>query len=582
MVYKKKGSVVSLVLGVLFFSSSSASTFAFTDEVPSYVESIAEHTKVFTELEQKYRFDGHKSVRRGEFLEWIFDNAQIDTGMYTSDAISTVFIDVSSKNDISEDMKSYISAGYALNVLEQFEQKGKFLKNKKLTRIEAVKMLFALEGIVPVPNAGSEMQEFWGDLPDDIKERNLILVAIEKGILRNKATLRKTNLHIKPYDYLTREDAIWMLYVLNNEKESTTNNTENITNSGNINNIEAVENILEAQFLKRNDIEKTALEDAAIEGMVNSLGDKYTVYMPPEQEEAFTKYINEEPETEKEYAGLGVAIQPATNGGLVITEIFSGSPAEISHMQVGDVIVGVDGETILELPVSAIVEKIKGEVGTSSVITVKRNGTELDIRFVRKKILVGALSTVRYEVKDSILWIRVRSFKSFTAQDFKDILDEHLSENSKIRGVIVDLRFNPGGLMNSAQEMLGEVLEEGSIAVRLYNADEKEDIYYVEGSGAYTDIPLVVFQNEYSASAAEIFSAAIKDYDRGDIIGTTSYGKGIAQQLFSLPRGALKVTTSEFRSPFQNIIHEIGVSPDHVMNDQSDESYFYEAKLRLK
>ncbi|HID91730.1 TPA: S41 family peptidase, partial [Candidatus Peregrinibacteria bacterium] len=348
------------------------------------------------------------------------------------------------------------------------------------------------------------------------------------------------------------------------------------------NNLKRVEELLQSQYLRQNELEENELEDAAISGMVTSLNDPYSVYLPQEKAKAFTNYINEEFEVEKEYAGLGVAIQPATNGGLVITEIFKGSPASVSNLQEGDVIIAIDGVDILDLSVSDIVDKIKGEVGTSSVLRIERNGKTLTKSFVRKKIFIENYSTVSSEIKDHILWIKVRSFKSFTSRDFKKILRENITDNSGVRGVIIDLRFNPGGLMNVAQEMLGEVLPDGSIAVRLYDSKELEDIYYVDGSADYTEIPLVVFQNEYSASASEIFSAAIKDYERGDIIGTTSFGKGIAQQLFTLSRGSLKVTTSEFRSPLQNIIHKVGVTPDHEMRNQSDESYFYEAKLRLK
>ncbi len=582
MMHKKIQSVLFSVLGVMIFSGSA---FAFTDDVPFYVKDVAENTKVFTELEQKFKFNGHKAVRRGEFLEWIFDNTNphIDVDAYKNDDISKVFIDVAKSNHTSEDERAYISAGYALNVLSQFEKKGKFLKNRKLTRIEAVRMLFALENISVVQNRGADVQNFWGDLPQSIKDRNLILVAIEKGFLQNKSGLTAKISTIEPYSYLTRNDAVWMLYVLNNqENKSKEAEISSATNNGDLKNLEKVESLLHSQYLRQNDILDDELQDAAINGMVDSLGDPYTVYLPPEESEAFTNYINEEPELEKEYAGLGVAIQPATNGGLVITEIFEGSPAQLSKMQVGDVITGIDGVDMIDSPLSEIVAKIKGEVGTSSVLTINRNNKTLSIKFVRKKIFIEGLSTVDYEIKDRILWIKIRSFKSFTSRDFTKILNEELTKNSDIKGVIVDLRFNPGGLMNVAQEMLGEVLPDGSIAVRLYDSNDNEDIYYVDGSGDYTDIPLVVFQNEYSASASEIFSAAIKDYGRGDIIGTTSYGKGIAQQLFTLPRGSLKVTTSEFRSPLQNIIHKIGVKPDHKMIDQSDESYFYEAKLRLK
>ncbi len=573
--------VLLSVLGVSFLSSSA---LAFTDDVKQHVSNLEENTVIFSDVEKHFKFNGYKKIRRGEFLHWLLKNKNIDIDKYKTDYISDIFIDVVNNNKKNTKKTLEISAGYTLGVLNQFEKDGKFLQNKKLTRIEAMRMLVALENISLVQDYGSEMSLFWGDLPKSEKDKNLMLVAIQKGFLQNKAGLTSKISEIKPYDYLTKDDAAWMLYILNNQykSENTINTISGNSDEESLKNLQKVRTLLDSQYLRQNDLDETDLEDAAIQGMVESLNDPYSVYLPPEESEAFTSYINQEPKTEKEYAGLGVAIQSATNGGLVITEIFDGSPAQISKMQVGDVIVGVDGVSMKDSSVSDIVEKIKGEVGTSSILMIERNSKVLNINFIRKKIFVENLSTVNYEIKDHILWIKVRSFKSFTSRDFKKILDENIIENSGIKGVIVDLRFNPGGLMNVAQEMLGEVLAKDSIAVRLYNSAGSEDIYYVDGSANYTEIPLVVFQNEYSASASEIFSAAIKDYERGDIIGTTSFGKGIAQQLFTLPRGSLKVTTSEFRSPFQNIIHKIGVKPDHEMKNQSDESYFYEAKLRLR
>jgi len=242
---------------------------------------------------------------------------------------------------------------------------------------------------------------------------------------------------------------------------------------------------------------------------------------------------------------------------------------------VGDVVIAVEGENVQDLSVAEIAKKIKGPVGTAISITIIRNEKKLEKRFIREKIFVEDLSSVTTEIVDGIVWIKVRAFKSFTAKDFQEALKKNVTDD--VRGVIIDLRYNPGGLMNAAQEMLGEVLSDGSIAVRLYS-NSGEEIFYVNGSGDYTEIPLVVFQNEYSASASEIFSASIQDYERGKIIGTTSYGKGIAQTLFTLKRGSLKLTTAEFRSPLQNIIHKRGVSADIELKSQDDASYLYEAK----
>jgi carboxyl-terminal processing protease len=276
--------------------------------------------------------------------------------------------------------------------------------------------------------------------------------------------------------------------------------------------------------------------------------------------------------------GLGVVIQDAKEGGLVITQVFQDGPAFDINLQVGDIITHVDDISIKNKSLKYSIGLIKGPVSKISTLTINRSGKIMHKEFRRRQISVDSIPTISNEIKDGILWIKIRSFKSFTANSFAEILNKNIDKN--IKGIIIDLRYNGGGLMESAQKMLGEILPENSVAVRLYTR-ENEIIYRVKGSGNFINIPIVVFQNEYSASASEIFSAAIKDYERGKIIGTTSYGKGVAQSIFSLKRGSLKLTIAEFKSPLQNIIHKEGVIPDIKMEKFDNISYFIEAKKYL-
>lgn len=546
---------------VLIFQNN---TQAFTPNEEEYLDELS--FEIFSKEEFNKPFNGYKSITRGDFLRWIINNSEINITNFSG--IKTPF------QDISEQSKyySYVSAGYVFGALSQFENDGKFLPNKKLTRLQAVKMLIALEGISVVQNYGNGMAEEWNDLPYNIKDKNIILVAIQKGFLENK-TNGKKGMFIEPNARLSRSDALWMMFVYKHGEISSI--LENEVKNTPLRQTNTVENLLETQYWRTGEIETHQLEDSAIAGMVDSLNDPYSVYFPPEEAIKFEKYINEESLDKEEYAGLGVVVQEANEGGMVITQVFAGSPAEISDIRVGDVVIAVEGENVQELSVTEIAKKIKGPVGTSISLTIIRGEQTLEKRFIREKIFVEDLSSVTTEIIDGIVWITVRAFKNFTARDFEKALQQNITDTT--RGVIVDLRYNPGGLMNAAQEMLGEVLPNGSIAVRLYS-NSGEEVFYVEGSGGYTEIPLVVFQNGYSASASEIFSASIQDYERGEIIGTTSYGKGIAQTLFSLQRGSLKLTTAEFRSPLQNIIHGIGISPDIELRSEDDASYLYEAK----
>ncbi len=555
----------------VFFALSTPFVFLFQNNAQAFSpkeEAFIEETakKVFSQKELSSPFYGYKSTRRGDFLRWVINNSEINLLQF-SDA-KTPFIDISSDEPISE----YVSNAYVLGALHQFEKDKKFLKNKKITRLQAVQILIDIEGISLYQDYSNGMEAEWNDLPNESFEKNIILVAIQKGLLKGDE-----NNFIYPNNPLSRTDALWMLYVYNSQKDSSSENNKRDENSK-FETLQRVEHLVETQYWHTGEIDLHQLEDAAVSGVVDSLDDDYSVYFPPEQAEKFTNYINEEGDFEdEEYAGLGVVVQGANEGGMVITQVFDGSPAEISDIRVGDVVIEVNGENVQELSVSEIAKKIKGPVGTSASLSILRGNKKITKRFIRKKIFIEDLSSVTTEIVDGIVWIKVRAFKSFTAKDFRKALEENVKDNSNIRGVIVDLRYNPGGLMNAAQEMLGEVLPDGSIAVRLYS-NFGEEVFYVNGSNDYTDIPLVIFQNEYSASASEIFSASIQDYERGEIIGTTSYGKGIAQTLFTLKRGSLKLTTAEFRSPLQNVIHKIGISPDIKLHSQDDASYLYEAK----
>lgn len=507
-------------------------------------------------------FQGHKTISRGEFLQWSINLTQAKINNQTT---NLPFVDITEDDTYFEAIQTSYQAG----ALDMFEKDTKLLPHRHLNKIEALEILYTLKGISLLEYTGDIEEIEWNDLPSSGKEKQIILLGIQNGYIQPQEEG-----FIEPFAPVTKNEAAWMISLLINEEAKISSTHQEFER------LEEVQHLIKTEYWDTNAPSSDELEDAAISGMVESLEDPYSLFLQPEESEQFETFFEEDaPTEEQEYAGLGVVVQAANQGGMVITQVFEGSPAQVSDIRVGDIVVEVEGENVQHLSVAEIATQIKGPVNTSLNITIERNGDLIEKTFVRKKIFVENLSSLSTEIKDGIVWIRVRSFKTFTAQDFRTALEANVSDNTK--GVIVDLRYNPGGILQTTQEMLGEVLSEGHTAVWLYSPKGSKKLPVI-GSGEFTEIPMVVFQNEYSASASEIFSAAIQDYERGTIVGTQSFGKGVAQSLFYLKKGSLKLTTAEFRSPLQNKIHEVGVTPDVEVQNQDDESYFYEAKRILR
>lgn len=539
---------------------------AFENTSAEEYQGIGEDLQEWGILEDTHEsFEGHKTLSRGAFLQWLINFSGVSTQQVPFDAF-TPFIDISAEDEYFP----AIVLSYQAGALDQFLEHKKLLPHRSLNAIEALEIFFTLEGISVLDYKNGIDESLWKDLPTDPKSKQLVLMGIQQGYIRGNG-----NGEITPFAPLTQNQLAWMIKVRYQEIH-----VQKINYETSFDRIGQVEKLIQHQYVGNEDITREHLQDSAITGIIESLDDPYSVYLLPEESKGFEAYFEEDtPQKEQEYAGLGVVVQEAIDGGIVITQVFDGSPAQVSDIRVGDIVIAVEGENVQALSVSDIAKQLKGPVHTHVQITIIRGKKTLEKTFVREKIFVDSLSSVSVEVKDNIVWVRVRSFKHFTANDFVQALEENIT--SRTKGVIVDLRYNPGGVLKTAQQMLGEVLSEGHIAVRLYSP-KGEQILQVEGDGRFTDIPMVVFQNEYSASASEIFSSAIQDYDRGTIIGKQSFGKGVAQTLFHLKKGSLKLTTAEFRSPLQNKIHEIGVSPDIVIKNEDDNSYLYEAKRILR
>jgi carboxyl-terminal processing protease len=290
----------------------------------------------------------------------------------------------------------------------------------------------------------------------------------------------------------------------------------------------------------------------AISGMVDSLGDPYTVFLTPEENK----------DLESDLSGVfgGIGAEIGFKGGYitVITPLKE-SPAEKSGLLAGDRVMEVDGKDIEGLSVDGVVSLIRGEKGTAVKITVMRDEKYLDFEIVRDTIID---KTVKWEMKDSgVIYLEINQFKEDTAKELDDQIASILSQNPK--GLVLDLRNNPGGYLDVVVDVASRFIKEGDTIVIEKSGDGKEQVYKAKGNQSFEGIPMVVLVNEGSASASEILAGALKDYKTATVVGKTTFGKGLVQGISSLDDGsALKVTVAEWMTPSGNNINKTGIFPD--------------------
>ena len=304
------------------------------------------------------------------------------------------------------------------------------------------------------------------------------------------------------------------------------------------------------------DVDDEQVLDNICKAYVNSYGDKYTTYYTAEEYAKFNEANS------GEYCGIGVVVRKNDDGNILVVEPYDGSPGKEAGIRKNDVIISVNGEAIADKDLSNIVARIKGKEGTTVDVGIKREGVDdtINMTITRRKVEV---KTVTYEMlENSIGYISIDEFDKVTAQQFKNGYDDLKSQGMK--GLIVDIRSNPGGLLSTVIDMLDEILPDGLI---LYTEDKYgKRVEYNGNNPNVADVPIAVLVDEGSASASEIFAGAIQDYGMGTIIGTQTFGKGIVQETRRISDGsAIKFTISKYYTPKGQDIHGHGVTPDVVV-----------------
>lgn len=313
--------------------------------------------------------------------------------------------------------------------------------------------------------------------------------------------------------------------------------------------------LLHREYLRRDDINDQDLLYGAISGLARSLGDPYTTFLTPEENELVKAGIN------GEYEGIGAELG-MREAQLVIIAPLEGSPAEQAGVEAGDKILKIDGEETRGIGLSEAVSKIRGEAGTSVTLTLGRESREgeFDISITRGRI---TLESIKWQDKgDGIVYIRVSRFGERTVSEWDEAVSEILEKVDSPKGLILDLRNNPGGLLGASVEISSEFSDQGTIAIQEFADGQRKDFKSTR-LGKLSSVPVVVLLNKGSASASEIIAAALREHRQARIVGEQSFGKGTVQDARDLPDGSgVHVTIAKWLTPNGEWVDETGILPD--------------------
>lgn len=315
--------------------------------------------------------------------------------------------------------------------------------------------------------------------------------------------------------------------------------------------LDLIDKVLNEYYVGNVDTYK--LQEGIYKGYVAAIGDAYSSYFTKDEYNSLME------ETSGSYFGIGIRMMlDETDNSIVIKEVFDGSPAEEGGLKENDKIVGVAAEKVNGNDFATVSDKIVGEKGTTVAIKIYRPSEDREYTFDVRRDQIN-YPTVYFKMLDNDMsYIKVTKFEEVTYNQFKEALDA--SEVNNAKGIILDLRDNPGGLLRMAVAMVDELVPEGPIVT---TRDKNGKSAEYKADNKYIDTPMVVIINGNSASASEVVAGALKDYDRVKLVGENSFGKGIVQTIIPLTDGsAIKLTTSQYFTPKGVCIQGIGIKPD--------------------
>lgn len=322
------------------------------------------------------------------------------------------------------------------------------------------------------------------------------------------------------------------------------------------NKIEKVKRKLEEYYI--GDFDTNKMIETAVKGYVEGVGDEYTEYLTLDEYDDLLISVT------GDYVGIGIYMYQNNDGNIVVLSPMENSPAEEAGLEAGDIIVSINGEKCTEMDLNIAASKIKGEKGSTVELEIIRNNETIKKTVERRNVEIKD-STSRV-IDGNIGYIGLSTFDEGCAKNIESYLEEFKGQN--INSVIIDLRNNTGGIVTEAIDFAELFVKKGDVIMRSYNKTDKETVYK-SSSKKTVDMKVVLLVNEYSASATEIVTAALKDNNLATVVGTRTYGKGVMQEVLPMFNGtsALKVTVEEFKTPNGDKINKVGITPDIEVED---------------
>lgn len=539
----KKILVGALILSNFVFALP-ASAYKDLDS-GSLVEKATDHLIDYGVIEDTATtFKPNMPIERGTYLTWLLRNQSFNPKTYNT---KYYFLDVGRNNELAP----YVSRAVELGLMDG---SGNYFNPKAyINRLEALQWIFYLEGI-PVPLTHKDADQFI-DLQNET-DRALVQKALDVTIAEPSDSK-----YFGANFRLTRGEAATWVYRVSLMGTSNFNNFSfEITDTldGELAILQDIWDLIHSDYYKSDTLDYEQVRYSAIEGMLKGLGDKHSTFQRPSESEAFADDL------EGQFEGIGTYMETNDDGEMVIVAPLKNSPAEKAGVQAGDVIKAIDGKSTEGLDNYDIARKIKGPAGSQVVITFLRDGRLIDLTITRAHIEIPVLD---WEYRDNVAIIHIYEFSDNVGDKFADAVEQVMKKNP--RGIILDLRDNPGGYIDAAAKILNYFFPENTPIFKVWFGEESSLRYESAGSEIYLgDLPVAILQNGGTASASEIISLVLKEERSAIIVGQQSYGKGTAQRLYPLSDGSvLKLSVARWTSNNDTSINGIGITPTIEVDD---------------
>lgn len=320
--------------------------------------------------------------------------------------------------------------------------------------------------------------------------------------------------------------------------------------------------IINRYYVEPENIDDDALNEGAVRGIVAALNDPYSSYLSPEA------YELEQTDYQGSFGGIGAQVSVNKDNRPIIVAPLDGTPAAEAGIKTGDIILEVDGVSTDTITLLEAINMIRGEIGTNVTLTILHEGESVPVEITLVRAEINA-PTVKSEMIDDIAYIQIMSFNEKTNEQVEAALESFDLDNTS--GIILDLRDNPGGLVTAVVDVASHFIKDG-VVITLRDNEGNTQSKSVNPNGTYTELPMVVLVNEYSASGSEVLSGVLQDYGRATIAGKTTFGKGSYDSFFPLSDGsAIYLTIGRWLTPNGREIEGQGITPDYELTETGDD-----------